>query len=113
GAKTAPNATSPPAARRTCNTFARYTETLRLAKALEGTPTYDLCWCQSEGFNPDRNFAWLRGSTLLVANFGNEHAEITVRIPKEARRVDSREPENDVISVTVPPKDYVALDLQK
>ena len=121
GAKTAPNATSPPAARRTCNTFARYTETLRLAKALEGTPTYDLCWCQGEGFDndrhlsfdPDRHFAWLRGSTLLVANFGDEHAEITVRIPKEARRVDSREPGNDVISVTVPPKDYVALDLQK
>ena len=103
--KTAQNVDNPPLTRRDIDTFARYAETLRLARSLEGTPTYDLCWCQGEGFDPDRHFAWLRGSTLLVANFSDTPAEVTVRIPEDALRRD--------ISVTVPPKDYVALDLQK
>ena len=62
--------------------FPRYADTLRLARSLEGAPTYDLCWCQGEGFDRGRHFAWLRGSTLIVANFAPEDAEVTVRIPE-------------------------------
>ncbi len=62
--------------------FPRYAETLRLARALEGAPTYDLGWCQGEGFDRGRHFAWLRGSTLIVANFAPDGADITVRIPE-------------------------------
>ena len=95
--KTARNGITHPDSRRSSTTFDRYTDALRLAKSLEGAPTYDLCWCQGEGFDPDRHFAWLRGDTLLVANFGEEPAEITVRLP------------HGVITLSVPAKDFIAL----
>ena len=67
----------------------RYREALALAQkpAFAQGKTYDLCYCQGEGFDPDRHFAFLRGygtqAWLVACNFG-ETAEITVRIPEEA-----------------------------
>ena len=67
----------------------RYREALELAgrTAFAEGRTFDLCYCQSEGFNPDRHFAFLRSdgaeTWLVAANFGPA-ADITVRIPAEA-----------------------------
>ena len=106
-AKTAQNARNPREPWRVACVLPRYRDVLALAGEVAGSPTYDLCWCQGEGFDPDRHFAWLRGvpeemagqgdrsvipgltgnlsrPLLLVANFSPEPADITVRIPAEA-----------------------------
>ena len=64
-----------------------YKEVLALAgkPAFAEGRTFDLCYCQdSERFNPDRHFAFLRSdgkhTFLVVSNFG-EATDITVRIP--------------------------------
>ena len=112
-----------PGAQRCSDIFTRYAGTLHLAQALEGAPNYDLCWCQGEGFDPEKHFAWLRGDTLLIANFGEEPAEITVRIPEKIWGDSRDKPWNDgnikhgndgqtdieVITLSVPAKDYVSL----
>lgn len=55
----------------------------------QGT-TYDLCYCNmgSNGFDPNRHFAFLRhspGSTILfVSNFSGMDAEIDIMIPEHA-----------------------------
>lgn len=52
--------------------------------------TYDLCYFNlgSEGFNPDRHFAFLRNfkkeSLLYVCNFSKKEAEIEILIPDHA-----------------------------
>jgi glycosidase len=70
--------------------FKKYTKAMQLAassKAVQEGSTYDLCWCNNEsnGFNPDKHFAFLRhteGETLLfVANFSYEPATIHINIP--------------------------------
>ena len=51
---------------------------------------YDLCYCNyaSDGFNPDRHFAFLRdfeGETLLiVCNFSKNDADMKISIPEHA-----------------------------
>ena len=49
--------------------------------------TYDLCYAQGSGFNPDHHFAFLRAlgheCYLVVSNFGPT-ADIQVSIPDEA-----------------------------
>ena len=84
----------------------RYCEALDLAKrpAFAEGRTYDLCYCQGEGFNPDRHFAFLRADAsetwLVVANFGPD-ADITLRIPAEA----GTEPRT--VTLRVPSQDFV------
>ena len=84
----------------------RYREALALAKrpAFAKGRTFDLCYCQAEGFNPDRHFAFLRADDtetwLVVSNFGPS-ADITVRIPAEA----GTEPRT--VTLHVPEKDFV------
>ena len=106
--------------------FSRYAETLRLARSLEGSPTYDLCWCQGEGFDRGRHFAWLRAETaanpgspqavLLVANFDDKEAVVTVRIPAEAfafvKGMDGAAGSDRRITLRIPPKDFKALKLE-
>ena len=85
----------------------RYREALELAQrpAFAEGRTFDLCYCQGEGFNPDRHFAFLRADDaetwLVVTNFGPS-ADITVRIPAEA----GTEPRT--VTLHVPEKDFVA-----
>ena len=85
----------------------RYREALDLAKrpAFAEGRTFDLCYCQGDGFDPDRHFAFLRADEaetwLVIANFGPA-AEITVRIPAEA----GTEPRT--VTLPVPEKDFVA-----
>ena len=88
--------------------LARYRKTLELAQrpAFAEGRTFDLCYCQGEGFNPDRHFAFLRADDaeawLVVANFGPA-ADITVRIPAEAgvqpQTVTRRVPEKDFMVI--------------
>ena len=67
---------------------------------------FDLCYCQGEGFDPDRHFAFLRADDaetwLVVANFGSA-ADITVRIPAEAGTTPQ------TVTIQVPEKDFSAL----
>ncbi len=85
----------------------RYREVLELAKrpAFAEGRTFDLGYCQGDGFNPDRHFAFLRSdgmeTWLVIANFGPS-TEITVRIPAEAG-TDPR-----TVTLHVPEKDFVA-----
>ena len=85
----------------------RYREALELAKrpAFAEGRTFDLCYCQGDGFDPDRHFAFLRADEaetwLVVANFGPA-ADITVRIPAEA----GTEPRT--VTLRVPAQDFVA-----
>ena len=84
----------------------RYREALELAKrpAFAEGRTFDLCYCQGEGFDPDRHFAFLRAGDaetwLVVANFGPT-ADITVRIPAEAGT------EPCTVTLRVPEKDFI------
>ena len=84
----------------------RYREALELAKrpAFAEGRTYDLCYCQGEGFDPDRHFAFFRSDDtetwLVVSNFGPA-ADITVYIPAEA----GTEPRT--VTIHVPEKDFV------
>ena len=70
--------------------FKKYTKAMQLAassKAVQEGSTYDLCWCNNEsnGFNPDKHFAFLRHTEeetlLFVANFSYEPATIHINIP--------------------------------
>ena len=96
--------------------FRRYAYTLRLAQETAGSPTYDLCWCQGEGFDRSRHFAWLRALSgedplLLVANFAPDEAIITVRIPAEALShvCPGTDAAPATLTVRVPGRDFVAV----
>lgn len=51
---------------------------------------YDLCYCNyaSDGFNPDRHFAFLRDfedeTLLIVCNFSKNDADMKISIPEHA-----------------------------
>ena len=87
-----------------------YGEALNLSKrpAFAEGRTFDLCYCQGEGFNSDRHFAFLRSDTtetwLVVSNFGPA-ADITIRIPAEA----GTQPQT--VTMQVPEKDFVAIKI--
>ena len=105
--------------------FLRFSSIVRFASsnpAISKGMTYDLCYCNtnSEGFDIDRNFAFLRDyhdETLLIAvNFSGKTAKMKIRIPAHAfewlelsmtenLNADSR------IEVTVPPMDAVTVTL--
>ena len=88
----------------------RYRHALELSKrpAFAEGRTYDLCYCQGDGFDPDRHFAFLRADDaetwLVIANFGPA-APITVRIPAEAGTTPQ------TVTKHVPEKDFVAVKL--
>lgn len=105
--------------------FCRFAEAIRFAaedpSVRKGT-TYDLCYCNynSEGFDKNRHFAFLRDyqdHTLLVAaNFSNKKAEMSIIIPDHAFEwmgipvTDEMYPGKS-IKVTVPPMDGVVVTL--
>ena len=86
----------------------RYREALALAKrpAFAEGRTFDLGYCQGDGFNPDRHFAFLRSDSsetwLVAANFGPE-TDITVRIPAEAGVAPA------IVTLRVPERDFSAI----
>ncbi len=73
--------------------FVKFTSLLRFAandNAISKGATYDLCYCNfnSQGFDKDRHFAFLRDdgddTFLIVANFSSERAEMELTIPDHA-----------------------------
>lgn len=70
-----------------------YRKALRFAaedNAVSKGTFYDLCYCNyaSDGFNPDRHFAFLRDfedeTLLIVCNFSKNDAEMKISIPEHA-----------------------------
>lgn len=67
---------------------ARYRELLATAARppFSDGRNYDLCWCQGEGFDPDRHFAFVRyddadDAEMVICNFSGETARIRVSTP--------------------------------
>ncbi|MBQ9193068.1 MAG: alpha-amylase [Bacteroidales bacterium] len=91
----------------------RYREALALARipAFAEGKTFDLGYCQGEGFDPDRHFAFLRSdgkeTWLVTANFGPV-ANITVTIPEEACKYLGINLKG-LTTLRVPSKDFVAI----
>jgi len=95
----------------------RYKEVLALAgkPAFAEGRTFDLCYCQdTERFNPDRHFAFLRSdgkhTFLVVSNFGDT-TDITVRIPVEALDYLGIKLVRTVFTLTVPARDFCVEEL--
>ncbi|MCI6758985.1 MAG: alpha-amylase family glycosyl hydrolase [Bacteroides sp.] len=70
-----------------------YREALKFAaedNAVSKGTFYDLCYCNyaSDGFNPDRHFAFLRDfedeTLLIVCNFSKNDADMKISIPEHA-----------------------------
>ena len=91
----------------------RYREALQLAcrPAFRNGKTFDLGYCQGEGFNPDRHFAFLRSdgteTWLVTANFGPA-ANITVTIPEEANKYLGINVKG-LTTLSVPEKDFAVI----
>lgn len=68
---------------------------------------YDLCYCNyaSDGFNPDRHFAFLRDfedeTLLIVCNFSKNDADMKISIPEHAFNW-MKMPESEVFNHTMP-----------
>lgn len=68
---------------------------------------YDLCYCNyaSDGFNPDRHFAFLRDfedeTLLIVCNFSKNDADMKISIPEHAFNW-MKMPESEVFNHTTP-----------
>ncbi len=97
--------------------LARYVDLLYWSKhpAFTQGRVYDLCYCQGEGFNPDRHFAFVRAAGheafLVVANFGPTQ-EIRVHIPKEAQEYLGVKLAHELFPVKVAEKDYILVKLR-
>ena len=103
--------------------FRRFSSMVRFAAgddAVRKGMTYDLCYCNtnSEGFDIDRHFAFLRDhedeTLLVVANFSDRESDIRLRIPEHAFEWLELAPTEKVnpdtpIEVKVPPMDAVVL----
>ena len=68
---------------------------------------YDLCYCNyaSDGFNPDRHFAFLRDfedeTLLIVCNFSKNDADMRISIPEHAFNW-MKMPESEIFNHTTP-----------
>ena len=97
--------------------LARYSDILFWSKnpAFAFGRTYDLSYCQSGSFNPDRHFAFARSfghdAYLVISNFGHTQ-EITVHVPHEAQEYLGVNTLHNVFTVEIPEKDYVLLRIQ-
>ena len=107
--------------------FRKFTGMVRFAAtdgAVRKGMTYDLCYCNtnSDGFNIDRHFAFLRDhldeTLLFVANFSTQEARMKLKIPPHAFEWLELAPTETVnpdtsIEVTVPPMDGVMICLSQ
>ena len=70
--------------------FANAIRFARSEKAITDGTTYDLCYCnsESEGFDKDRHFVFLRDfqerTVLVAANFSSKDADMKIFIPEHA-----------------------------
>ena len=70
--------------------FASYVRTASGNPVIQQGVTYDLCYCNnnSEGFDIDRHFAFLRSHNgqilLIITNFSDTDAQMKIHIPEEA-----------------------------
>ena len=75
--------------------------------------TFDLCYCQGEGFDPDRHFAFLRAwkddALLVVCNFSGTDADIRINVPEEAGKYLGINVEGLSRTVSVPSWDAAAI----
>lgn len=106
--------------------FCRFASMIRTAAdnpAVSGGTVYDLCYCNydSEGFDKDRHFVFLRDyeeRTVLVAcNFSLKTAALKIRIPAHAFDwmqipVSDNLNTSTVIEITVPPMDGIMKELE-
>lgn len=105
--------------------FGKFTSMIRFAAsddAVRKGMTYDLCYCNinSDGFDIDRHFAFLRDhedeTLLFVANFSDREARMKLRIPPHAFEWLELAPTPEVnpdtpVEVAVPPMDMVMICL--
>ena len=105
--------------------FRKFTSMIRFAAgddAVRKGMTYDLCYCNtnSDGFDIDRHFAFLRDhedeTLLFVANFSGREARAKLKIPPHAFEWLELAPTDEVnpdtpIEVTVPPMSGVMIRL--
>ena len=78
--------------------------------------TYDLGYCNTGVFNPDRHFAFLRGRgddiIMFVCNFSDSCNELRINVPEEALAFfGSTKTETLSVSVSVSGSDYTAVKL--
>lgn len=87
-----------------------YRKALKFASednAVSKGTVYDLCYCNyaSDGFNPDRHFAFLRDfedeTLLIVCNFSKSDADMKISIPEHAFSW-MKMPESEVFNHTTP-----------
>lgn len=87
-----------------------YRKALKFAaedNAVSKGTVYDLCYCNyaSDGFNPDRHFAFLRDfedeTLLIVCNFSKSDADMKISIPEHAFNW-MKMPESEVFNHTTP-----------
>lgn len=87
-----------------------YRRVLGLKEKLGDASNFDLCYAQSasQGFDFNRHFAFLRRSdkmeVLVVCNFSDSPADITINIPEEAGSAFA-----SGIKISVPAKDFFLL----
>lgn len=87
-----------------------YRKALKFAaedNAVSKGTVYDLCYCNyaSDGFNPDRHFAFLRDfedeTLLIVCNFSKNDADMKISIPEHAFNW-MKMPESEMFNHTTP-----------
>ena len=94
-----------------------YTEMLALAKrpAFASGKTFDLGYCQGEGFDPERDYAFLRSDGrevwLVAAHFAPYPSELTIRIPDGVATFFGVPSLPGVLQVNVEPNDAAILKL--
>ena len=97
--------------------LARYRSWLALSRrpAFASGKFFDLCYCQGEGFDPERDYAFLRSDGeecwLVAAHFGDAPVRMSLRIPPEAGDYFGQELPPVVPSPEVPAWDAVTLKI--
>ncbi|MBO6249503.1 MAG: alpha-amylase, partial [Bacteroidales bacterium] len=92
-------------------TLSMYSEILGLADQHHGEKTFDLNYYNIgvEGYDAERNFAFLRGgsgrATLFVCDFSNERSTVPVRVPAEALAFMGYE-KTETLFLSVPVKGF-------
>lgn len=104
-----------PLASRELKFLNKYSAMLAYAKipTFSSGKCWDLCYCNesTEGFNPDKHFAFLRYDDsavwLVLCNFSDQSAQMRINIPEELREICGRSSK----SVTVGPDDAYVVKL--
>ena len=100
--------------------YKEYCRLMRIATAdsiFSKGKTFDLMYVNpaSATFNPDKQFAWMRGhagaAMVIVANFADEAVEVDVNIPQEAFDYFGINRSATRVKVKVNPRDYMRVDI--